>query len=101
MTRNEYLKLLKRSVSFGKLDLASQERFRDAHGAQMRHYAQIFREEAEIVAQAYGKLQSDTQRILSDFEFQARHDNNARISRVEVAEHKKELSEIEDILKDI
>lgn len=101
MTKSAYLKLLKESVSFGKLDRASQGVFRDAEGKQMRHYAQIFQEEAEIVARAYSKLEDDTQHILTDFDRQASHDNSVRLSKAEVAEHNKELSEAEAQLKNI
>jgi len=101
MTKSEYLKLLKRSVSFGKLDSASQEMFRDAQGKQMRHYAQIFQEEAEMVARAYSKLQDDTRHILVNFDNEARHDSSARTAKIEVAEKDKALSKIDDMLKDI
>lgn len=101
MTKSAYLKLLKGSVSFGKLDRGSQEMFRDAQGVQMRHYAQIFQEEVEIVVRAYSKLEDDTQHILADFDRQAIHDNSDRNSKIEVAEKSSELSKIEDILKGI
>ncbi len=101
MTKSEYIKLLNESVSFSKLDEASKEMFRDAQGVKMRHYARIFQEEAEIVDRAYRKLQDDTKQILADFDRQASHDNSVRTSKAEVAEHRKEMSEAEAILKNI
>lgn len=101
MEKEKYLRLLEKSISFQKMDAERQNFFKAAEGEKIDHYAQVFEEEAEILAKAYDKLQTDTDEVLKGFKREAIHDVKVKIDRKEAKEYDQELSKIEAKLNNI
>lgn len=98
MTREEYLQILDKSVTFKKLDVALQNQIKAASDEEMESYAQAFLEETDLVSKAYNKLIGETDQIVADFKGVAVKHKKAKLVKVEINQHMKEMSSAEKLL---
>lgn len=101
MTREEYLQILQKSVTFEKLDMSLQDQIRNATGEDMKSYAQAFLEEGDFVAKAYEQLVQETDQIVADFKVSVVKDKKDKLVKAESSQHNKEMSGAESLLNNL
>lgn len=101
MTREEYLQILQKSVTFEKLDFSLQDQIRNATGDDMKSYAQAFLEEGDFVAKAYDQLVQETDQIVAEFKEVVVKDKKAKLVKAESTQHSKEMSGAENLLNNL
>ncbi|MCC7432920.1 hypothetical protein IT412_05370 [Candidatus Peregrinibacteria bacterium] len=101
MTREEYLQILEKSVTFKSLDLSLQKQISGATGEEMKSYAQAFLEEGDFVAKAYDQLVQETDQIVADFKEVVVKDKKAKLVKAESSQHSREMSGAENLLNNL
>lgn len=101
MTDSEYLQLLERSTSFKTLSEADQESIRKAVGEERTSFVKVFQEEAEMIAEAYGKLADQTEKIVVDLKRDGQKNKKAKLINAEISQHTNEMNSAENLLKNL
>ncbi len=101
MTRAEYLQLVEQAASFKQLDEKTKSLIRKASGAEMESYATAFREEAELVKEAYQRLEKETEQVVIVAQGLVMRAKQASLAKVEKSQRGEELSGAEELLKDL
>lgn len=98
MTFEEYQQLLAKSISFKELDEETRNRIINAQGAERDSYIDAFKQEAELVDQAYANFVKDTDQVVTEFKEVAAKDKKDNLVKAEKAAHNEELTGAEDML---
>lgn len=101
MNKTEYLELLQKSKSFAQLEPSLQLEITNAEGQQMESYAEAFRQEADLVSQAYQELKNDTDAIVADAKKTVVAKKKIKLAKKEIQLQKQDLSSAEKLLKNL
>ena len=101
MSREEYLQLLERSVSFKTLDAYTRERMKNAEGAEMKENIKFFQEEAMLVDKACKKFVDKTEQVVINLKYQAAKNKRNKKGEKERQERVDESSKLENLITNI
>ncbi len=99
MTREEYEKIVKNSLSFREMDGLTQSQILAAVGEEMERYITMFQQEADLLREAYGNFQKESDQVVLDYKVSVQKDKKEKLTAKEGAARSKEIDKAEDLLK--
>jgi hypothetical protein len=98
MTREEYEKLVKSSLSFREMDRLTQERILAAEGEDMESYIKLFLEEKELMVKAYRNFQNESDKVVVDYIAQVQKKKHEKLAAAEESVQKKDDDRAEELI---
>lgn len=101
MSDQEYLQLVKGSLSFQDLDANLQAKILEAKGEDRENYIRTFQEEAELMKKAVGEFNAENDQVIADFKAVVQSEKTAKIKTAENKAKVEEEKQLSNLLNDL